>query len=273
MASLPPRRSGQGAADYSDFRAIPPRRSNNALWIVLIVAAVCLVMMCTVGGILAALIFPAIQQARGAVKREEVRNDLMVIGLSAHNFHDQFAYFPPAAADGSDPKITEPISFHTALLPFIDQPALDRAVDRTIPWDRAENRTSYATVIDLFLSPEFEEAMNVEGYAVTHYVPNTQVIQNGKGMRIQDVTDGTSNTILAGQVNAGFPAWGDPNNGRDPANGFAGGANAFGGMSSDGALMLMMDGSVRTMGPRMNPTAAAALASPNGGETTPPPAY
>lgn len=270
MASLPPRRSnGSGS---SDFRPVPPRKSNNALWIVLIVAAVCLVLTCTVGGILAALLFPAVQQAQVAVKQQDASNDLRNIGLASLNFHHMNNHFPPALADGSDPKITEPISFHTSLLPNMDQPDLLRALDRTIPWDDNANRVWYSTVIGDYVSPEFEETVNAEGYAVTHYVPNTQAIRNGVGLPLREITDGSSNTILAGQINAAFPAWGDPENGRDPANGFGGGANAFGGSGSNGALMLMMDGSVRTISPNMSPLGAAALASPSGNDAAPPPA-
>ncbi|MDQ3330632.1 MAG: hypothetical protein M3552_08260 [Planctomycetota bacterium] len=82
------------------------------------------------------------------------------------------------------------------------------------------------------------------------------------------MTDGTSSTILAGSIDAAFPAWGDPQNGRDPTNGFAGGPHSFGG-GPVGAYMLMIDGSVRTFGSKTDISVAAALASPSAGDEVP----
>ena len=36
---------------------------------------------------------------------------------------------------------------------------------------------------------------------------------------LRDITDGTSNTMMAGEVAVGFKPWGDPSNVRDPAAG------------------------------------------------------
>jgi len=262
MASPPPRQPND---EFGEYRPVP-QKSNNTLWIVLLVGAVCLVAMCMIGGILMALLLPAVQQAREAARRSQAQNELKQIGLAAHNFHDIHNFLPPPAPDGSqDPSVTVPISFHTALLPYINQQALYGSIDKSIPWDDSINKMPYSAIVQTFLSPQFEEKTNASGYALTHFVPNVNCYRDGKPLSIPEVTDGTSNTVLAGQVNANFPAWGDPDNGRDPAAGFAGGPTAFGG-NQGGALVLMMDGSVRFISENIAPETAKAIATPDGGE-------
>lgn len=266
MASPPSHSSGD---EFGGYRPLP-QKSSNTLWIVLLVGAVCLVAMCMIGGILMALLLPAVQQAREAARRTQAQNELKQIGLAAHNFHDTHTFFPPPAPDGSqDPNVTSPISFHTALLPYVNQQALYGSIDKSIPWDDSINKTAYSMVVPTFLSPQFEEKTNASGYAVTHFVPNVNLVRDGRPLSMRDVTDGTSNTMLAGQVNANFPAWGDPSNGRDPAAGFAGGPNAFGG-NNGMALVLLMDGSVRNISENIDPAVAKALSTPDGGEAVPP---
>jgi type II secretory pathway pseudopilin PulG len=268
MSSLPPRRSGSQDEFFDPYER-PARKSSNTAVIVIAVVAGCLVLMCAGGGILAALLLPAVQQAREAARRTQAKNDLKQIGLAAHNFHDARNHFPPVGGDGTDdPDVTEPISFHASILPYLQQQPLYTRIDKSIAWDEAANKAAYSSVVVTFLSPQFQEQTAPNGYAATHFVPNAQLIRDGRGMPMREITDGLSNTILDGQVNTAFPAWGDPANPRDPANGFAGGPNAFGG-NTGGGLAGIADGSVRFISENVSPEVAAALASPAGGEVVP----
>ena len=268
MSSLPPRRSG-GREEFFDPYERPALKSNNTAVIVIAVVVGCLVLMCAGGGILAALLLPAVQKAREAARRVQSSNELKQIGLAAHNFHDMRNHFPPVGGDGTDDsEVTKPVSFHTTILPFVGQQPLYGRIDKSIAWDEAANKTAYSSAVVTFLSPQFQEQSTAGGYAVAHYVPNSQLIRDGRGIPMREVTDGTSNTILDGQVNTAFPAWGDPANPRDAAKGFSGGTNAFGG-TGGGALIGMADGSVRFVSEKTSPEVAAALASPGGGETVP----
>lgn len=257
----------------SDFDGVPRQQtgSKNLLWIVLIVGAVSVLGMCFIIMILMALLLPAVQQARDAARRTQSQNNLKQIGLAGHNFHDTYGHFPPALPTGEgESDVTARISFNTAILPYVEQGRLYESLDKTIEWDAAANISGYSTVVPLYLSPLYaEQKTDSSGYGLTHYVPNSRMIDDrGAGIPLRDVTDGTSNTVMAGSVNAGFPAWGDPDNGRDPATGFAGGPDAFG-RDGKGALILMMDGSVRFVSSDTAPGVAEALATPDGGETVP----
>ena len=109
--------------------------------------------------------------------------------------------------------------------------------------------------------------MDAQGYGLNHYAANSRVLGGNKGLRVGDVTDGTSTTLLVGEVNAAFRPWGHPANWRDPARGINRSPYGFGGPRHvRGALFVMVDGSVRMVSERVNPEVLRALSTPAGGE-------
>jgi hypothetical protein len=105
------------------------------------------------------------------------------------------------------------------------------------------------------------------GFGLSHYAANSRVLGSNRGMRRADITDGTSTTLLVGEVNANFQPWGHPVNWRDPAKGINKTAYSFGGpRSAGGARFLMADGSVRFISAQVSPDILRALATPAGGE-------
>lgn len=297
MSQLPPRRPGAGSGPSKGSASASPskqpaKKSSNGLTIILIVAAACLMLLCGGGVLLIAIVVPAIQQAQQAARNvapagdagghgpapapgedaKTARDRLKKIALAAHNFHDQMNHFPPRVPgnDASSRDVQQPRSFHAWLLPQLDRRDLEARLNQPAnvaePWDAAANADVYKTVIPEFLYPSYAETTGPDGYALTHFVPNNRLVwPDGRGLALRDFTDGLSNTMLAGQIAAGLPAWGKPNNGRDPAKGFAGGPDAFGGRG-EAALVMMADGSVRSLSPTTDPAVATGIATPNGGE-------
>lgn len=212
----------------------------------------------------------AMTGAQQAAQRSQGRNNLQILGLALHNYHDVFAQLPPGGIYGEDG--TEYHSWQAMLLPYVDQAPLYNQIDFHEPWDDPVNSQLFTTPVDVYLHPTITESpFDSAGFAVSHYAGNSQLfLPNGTtGMR--DIIDGTSNTMMAGEVAAGFKPWGDPTNLRDPAAGLGIGPNTFSGpVGQNGTQILLGDGSVRFVANGVNPAVMQALATPAGGEAVPP---
>jgi prepilin-type processing-associated H-X9-DG protein len=83
---------------------------------------------------------------------------------------------------------------------------------------------------------------------------------------IAQVTDGTPNTFIAGEVATAFKPWGDPTNWRDAWLGLNRSPLGFGSRHPGGANFLFVDGSVRFIKDSVDPRIFKALATPAGEE-------
>ena len=234
--------------------------------IVFLVLGIVFAVMIVVVAIGAALLLPAIQQARTAARISQSQNNLKQIGIALHNYHDVYQQFPPG---GIYTRNDEPYNaWMTSLLPFCDQAPLYQQIDTNQPWTAPGNQIAFKMVVPAFLDPNLgPEYSGVAGLGAAHYAGNSQVLSKNKGLKIRDITDGTSNTILAGGVSGGFMAWGNPDNVRDAANGIGAAPNQFGGTAAAQlrVLFLLADGSVRMVSQDINPQTLQHLADPDDG--------
>jgi hypothetical protein len=246
------------------------RGEVNTQTVVIIILAIVggvMLLACLVG---IALLLPAIQGARGAAQqaaqRTQGRNNLQQIGLALHNYHDVHGQFPPSGIHGEDG--TAYHGWQTMLLPYVDQAPLYNQINFDVPWDDPANSGLFFTVVPIYLHPSISESpVDSQGRALSHYAGNSQLFLPNGTMRMRDIIDGTSNTMMAGEVAAGFKPWGDPSNVRDPAAGLAIGGNTFHGPAGqNGTQILLGDGSVRFVQDNVNPAILQAIATPAGGE-------
>ncbi len=259
-------------ADYEDDDDRPrrPRKkkggsSNSTTIIIVLAVGFGMTVFCCIP-ILIALLLPAVQQAREAARRTQSKNSLQQIGLAAHNFHDVYLHFPPKDLEPGQVRQ----SWLTDLLPYLDQAPLYGSINQQVPWDDASNRAAMSTRVMAFINPSVNGLPTdpASGYALSHYAGNVQIFGGEKAMGVREMTDGTSNTILAGSVVGGPKPWGDPTNLRDPAAGIGPGPTQFlhGFERSGGANMLMADGTVRFISQNIDQETLRRLADPKDGQ-------
>lgn len=182
--------------------------------------------------ILIALLLPAVQQAREAARRSQCRNHLKQIGLALHNYHDTHGRFPPPGIHnitphGSTSSTSWGPSWIVLILPYIDQAPLYAQYDFVNTVRSRENPNVVRVDIPSIKCPsdggEKMRQSNVAEFARGNYGVNagawnsfrTDDFDNFKkergpfnfarcyGARIQDIEDGTSNTVLVAELIAG----------------------------------------------------------------------
>jgi hypothetical protein len=137
-------------------------------------------------------------------------------------------------------------------------------VDFDHDWDDSRNLPEFKNFVPVFLNPDISVLRDSRGLAVSHIAGTQQFFARSIPMTESAVTDGTSNTILCGQVADRFEPWGDPSNLRDANLGVNRQRDGFGSTDEKGALFMMADGSVRFLSTDIDPKVMAALATPDG---------
>jgi len=193
---------------------------------------------------------------------------MIAIGLSTH--HDAEGRFPPGGTFSTNGEMLH--SWETYILPHMGYSTSE--IDMNRPWNGPENQRYFRCVLPVFINPAFRAPPleDDNGFGLSHYAANSRVLPVGTQTantlaRRPEITRGASNTILVGEVNAGFKPWGHPVNARDPAAGLNGGAHAFGGpVKNNSTTFVMADGSVRFIGNGADPAVLSALSRPHADE-------
>lgn len=200
-----------------------------------------------------------------ASRRIQSTNNLKQIGLGFHNYHDRYSSLPAGGTGDAKGRMLH--GWQTALLPFIEQEPLFDQVVQDKPWDDAANAKVFQTILKMYLYPVRRTPIkNESGYALSHYSANIFALGGTRGRTLDEFTDGTSNTLLAGEVAANFKPWGHPANWRDPTLGINRSPDGFGSPWPGGATFLRADGSVKFYSNNIDPQVLKALSTPAGGE-------
>lgn len=200
-----------GALSGKAGGAPPPPGSSSAMPVVLVAVLVGVFGFCALGGILVALLLPAVQTAREAARRMQCGNNLKQIALAMHNYHDAYGSFPPAyTVDEAGNKLH---SWRTLLLPYMDQAAIYDQIDLDQPWNAPENQFLLDTVIPSYACPSHPTI----GSPYTQYMvvvgPSagpTTMFPGSIPSKLSEVTDGTSNTIMVLEVRDQQVHWAQP---------------------------------------------------------------
>jgi prepilin-type N-terminal cleavage/methylation domain-containing protein len=175
--------------------------------------------------VLLALLLPALERVRESANRIKCANNLHQIGLACHSYHDAFGSFPPGyrAVPSADPTLTSPgWSWAAFLLPYMEQGNLAASIYFQRPIEDPGNAAARLKIISLYLCPSDPgvpasfTVVDGNGQPLADAAPSSYAATWGIGelssipgpgegvfycnshVRIADITDGTSNTVLIG---------------------------------------------------------------------------
>lgn len=175
-----------------------------------------LLVVLAVISILVALLLPALQFAREAMRRTSCQNNLRQLGIALHTYHDTLGRFPPH-------RLANPAhNWMTLLLPQIEQENLHGVYNYDHDWNAPVNQPAITTPILILLCPSAGTASRRDqlsggkkaattDYSNTGSVVNIVypanglappvgsllgVIQGNVGTTMANISDGTSHTIM-----------------------------------------------------------------------------
>lgn len=159
------------------------------------------------GGILVALLLPAVQQTRGAARRVHSANNMKQIVIALHNYHDTYKQFPPAVVKDADGKPM--YSGMVLLLPFVEQLHVFNQFDQNKPWDAPENM--HLSQMDLAIFKNPSAAPGPAGKTDYLFVGGPQSLLGADGRRsLANCTDGSTNTMVLVEVKGNSQSWAAP---------------------------------------------------------------
>jgi prepilin-type N-terminal cleavage/methylation domain-containing protein/prepilin-type processing-associated H-X9-DG protein len=198
------------------------RRSGFTLIELLVVIAII--------GTLMGLLIPAVQQVREAASRVKCSNNLHQIGLALQMYHDRNNGFPPGyqtkvAPDNSD--LGPGWGWAAYLLDDIEQGTIKQQIHFDLQISDPANAAVRVLSVPIFNCPsELKEApftvVDATGAPICDVGRSSYVAMNGvlgvssdafdnngaflrnKNMRIRDIRDGLSNTLLVGERASGM---------------------------------------------------------------------
>ncbi|HAN98773.1 MAG TPA: hypothetical protein DCQ98_15650 [Planctomycetaceae bacterium] len=194
------------------------------------------------------------------MQRTQAMNNLKQIGLAMHNYHDTFNRFPDAAT--KDARGKSLLSWRVQLLPYLDQAALYDRFRHDEPWDSEHNLALLEQMPDVFRAPGVDLEPGMTPYVVIRQ-QGALYDEDGVGVRLAAITDGTSNTIMAVEANGiSVVPWTRPDDLVPDMELLS----QLAGLRGDGFLVVMADGAVRWIDAGTDMSMIEAMITRAGGE-------
>jgi hypothetical protein len=151
----------------------------------------------TVLPVLIGLMLPAMQAARFSARRVQSSNNVRQIQLAMLNHEAAFKKFPDRTIRDKNGKPL--LSWRVKILPFIEQKNLFDQFHLDEPWDSEHNKELIAMMPAIYRNPDRAEIDNKTNYLLP--VGKGTMWEGDEGLKIQQITDGTSNTLMIVEAN------------------------------------------------------------------------
>lgn len=251
------------------LRDAPPAKRSaapSAITLVVFILFVLLLLACM--GFFVALPFMAVPSAREAARRAQCSTNLTQIGMAMHSYHAAHGCFPPAYV--ADEKGRPMHSWRVLLLPFLDgeAQALREEYDFEQPWDSPGNLALAGRMPRLYRCPSDETSPASETSYAMIVGPGT-ISDGASATGMEEITDGTADTILLVEAAGSGINWLDPRDLAadqisylvdDPVDG------GIAGKHPEGAHVLFCDGSVMFLDAMVDPEDVKSLCTISGSE-------
>jgi hypothetical protein len=145
--------------------------------------------------------------AHDPAKTQDTRENLKELARAMDKYQDRYKHFPPAVVIGPDGKT--PHSWRVALLPFLgaDMERLYAKYKLAEPWDSPTNKKVLDQMPDIFRS-DYDDPKSTKSAFYVLVGPGT-VFEGSKGIKLSEITDATSQTLLIVEARRNVP-WTKP---------------------------------------------------------------
>jgi prepilin-type N-terminal cleavage/methylation domain-containing protein/prepilin-type processing-associated H-X9-DG protein len=196
-------------------------------------------------GVLIGLLLPALQRVRETASRMSCANNLKQLGLALHHYHLANECFPPGLSSSGTNVTDAEASGFTHLLPYLEQDNTYRLYDFDRPWYNPVNYTAVGLPVPVFFCPSNRDQgrMDLAPIAAQWNTPlppfaascdyafcrgangavnrdwtRIPLVVRGvfnirppaearPGLRLLEITDGSSNTFAMGDATGGSPSY------------------------------------------------------------------
>ena len=252
------------------YNQFPPKTPRSTATTILLVLAVSVPVVLVCGGILAALLIPAVQGGREAARLANCQSNMKQIGFAMQMYHTKFGHYPPAFVADKDGKPMH--SWRVLLLPYLGEQALYDQYNMNEPWNSPHNMALANRMPAVYRCPSgAKSATNITSYAML--VGPNAISTGPKGRSNTEITDGLANTIMVVETDGNNINWLSPSDLDVETKAFDLTENDGKEISSQhpsAANVLFADGSVRILTKGSDPDNIKAMTTINGAEQTTP---
>ena len=160
-------------------------------------------------------------------------------------------------------------SWTTAIMPFL--PGIVEVKDKSKAWNHPSNASQFQRAIhwSAVNSSLAGPIKSPDGYGLAHFAANQKIIETNRRVTWSNLREGTSNTYMIGECNAGFLPWGRVGNTRNLGlgirqdwNGAKIGNVGYGPVAGHKSMLFAMcDGSIRTIDVKIDSSVLIAMDS------------